>query len=117
MNREAFISEIEKYSILDLELIINTQKDVYSAEEMQIIEEELEKKKVSEKEKSSDLRIVETLFCIVGLIVPVCGFIVGIVMMIAGSEDYKRIGKRTILASFISVVIGAFLMIGGFSLW
>lgn len=116
MDKEAFISEIEKYSISDLELIVNTQKDVYSAEEMQLIEEELERKRASEKKENSDYRIVETLFCIVGLLAPFCGFIAGIVLLIAGSADYKKIGKRTILASFISVLIRAFLMIGGFSI-
>lgn len=116
MDRENFIREIEKYSIPDLELIVNTQKDVYSAEEMQIIEEELEKKKASEKEKSSDYRIAETLFCILGLLLPVFGIIVGVVLLIAGSADYKKIGKRTLIAAFISLVIRAFLMIGGFSI-
>ncbi len=40
-NQKNILNEINEYSILDLKLIINTQRDLYTAEEMAVIEERL----------------------------------------------------------------------------
>ena len=39
MDKESFINEIERCSISDLELIITDQKELYSKEELQIIDD------------------------------------------------------------------------------
>lgn len=113
MDNEQFISELEKYSISDLELIVKTQKELYSTEEMQIIEDMLQEKKASKKKKRSDIDFAETLFCIVGLLSPLSGLITGIIMLIVGSENWKRVGRRTLIATAISVIIIMFLYSGG----
>lgn len=116
MDKEQFISDIEKYTISDLELIVKTQAELYSKEEMEIIEDVLEKKKALQKESRSDIYSVETLFCIVGLLSPWSGLIAGLVMLFAGSDKLKRVGRRTLIATAISVVIIIFLYSGGISL-
>ena len=115
MDNEQFISDIEKYTISDLELIVKTQAELYSKEEMEIIKDTLQKKKALEKESRSDIYIVETLFCIVGLLSPLSGLIAGIVMLIAGSDKLKRTGRRTLIATAVSVIIIIFLYSGGIS--
>lgn len=46
MIDEKFIDEIKKYSLKDLELIYSTQKDLYSKDEMAVIYEEINKRKM-----------------------------------------------------------------------
>ena len=41
MDKQKFIDEIKDYSTEDLQLILNTQKDLYSSEELSIIESQL----------------------------------------------------------------------------
>ena len=45
IDSEAFQKELSSYSDDDLELIIETQKELFSTEEMQMLEQELEKRK------------------------------------------------------------------------
>lgn len=116
MDREAFISDIEKYNISDLELIIKTQQELYSNEEMQLIKDVLKQKKNAQKTNRSDIEFAETLFCIVGLLSPISGIVVGIIMLIAGSANWKRVGKRMFLVVIIAVMIRLFLYGGGFSM-
>ena len=51
MDKEAFLKEIAQYSDTDLETIIETQKDLYSEEELEIMEQERLKLK-AEKERT-----------------------------------------------------------------
>lgn len=115
MDRDSFVREMDTYSIPDLELICRTQKDVYTAEEMQLIEEVLESKKQQKKKAGSDIRFGETLFCIVALLTPISGAVAGIIMLAAGSSEWKQAGKRTLIAAFVSILIRLFLYSGGFA--
>lgn len=42
MNKETFLKELQQYSADDLRLILNTQQDLYSPDELKLIEEQLE---------------------------------------------------------------------------
>ncbi|MDE5765410.1 MAG: hypothetical protein K2N49_07325 [Ruminococcus sp.] len=116
MDREKFIDEISICSIPDLELIYKTQKDLYSAEELDIISEVLEQKKLEYKKFVSEQRFAETLFCIVALLAPTSALIVGVIMLFSRSSVYKSIGKKTLLVVFISVLIRVFIYSGGFKI-
>lgn len=114
MDREKFIDEISVYSISDLELIYTTQKELYSAEEMQIIGEILEQRKSEYKKAVYSERFAELLFCIVGLLSPFSGFVVGVIMLFSRSPIWKATGKKTLCAVFIAVLIWLFILNGGF---
>lgn len=114
MDRETFINEMNRYFISDLELICADQKELYTAEEIQIIEEILEYRKQENKKSVSEVAFGEALFCLVSILAPIEGLIVGIIMLAAGSPRWKTAGKRTLFAVFISVFIRIFLSGGGF---
>ena len=42
MNKETFLKELQQYSADDLRLILNTQQDLYSPDELKLIEKQLE---------------------------------------------------------------------------
>lgn len=50
-TKEEFLKEIEEYSVDELELIYETQKDLYTDEEMTLIKKQLELYEKEEKEK------------------------------------------------------------------
>lgn len=50
-TREDFLKEIGEYSVDELELIYETQKDLYTDEEMALIKKQLELYEKEEKEK------------------------------------------------------------------
>lgn len=50
-TKEEFLKEIEQYSVDELELIYETQKDLYTDEEMSLIKKQLELHEKLEKEK------------------------------------------------------------------
>ena len=50
-TKEEFLKEIEEYSVDELELIYETQKDLYTGEEMNLIKKQLELYEQKEKEK------------------------------------------------------------------
>lgn len=114
IDRGEFIYEMNRYCISDLELIFTDQKDLYTAEEMQLIEKILENKKQENKKSVSEVAFGEALFCLVSILTPIVGLIVGIIMLAAGSPRWKEAGKRTLFAVFISVFIKVFLYSGGF---
>lgn len=115
MDIRDFIREAEGYTVPELELICTTQKDLYTPEEMQIIVEVLACKRKQEKNVRSKAEFGETIFCIISLLIPIIGFIAGILLLAAGPPKWKRTGKRVLLAAFISVLIRVFLNAGGFS--
>ena len=116
MDSETLVTEMEHYSISDLELICRTQEELYSKEEMELIREILERKKSAAKQTPDEFGFAVTLFCIVAVLTPVSGLVVGIVMLIKGSPRWKNAGKKTLLAVLISVIIRIFLYSGGFSI-
>ena len=117
-NKESdkFVSEIEQYSISDLVLILHTENELYSKDELEIIQDLLEKKKTSLKLSTADFDFAVILFCIVGLLSLPSALITGVIMMIKGSPKWKVVGKKTLLAAFISLIIRIFLSMGGFSI-
>lgn len=54
MNKEKLIEELKPYSKEDLELIVSTQQDLYSTEEMSIIQELIQIKAKKEKEEQEE---------------------------------------------------------------
>ena len=106
-----FISEIDGLNIFDLELICTDQKELYTAEEMQIIEEVLEQKRQENKKPLPDFAFGEALFCLVSILSPIVGLIVGIIMLVKGSARWKKAGKRILAAAFISVLIRTVIFI------
>lgn len=115
MDKNSFINEMEGYSISDLKLIITDQKELYSKEELQIIED-IYKKKNSIKEEKSNIDYAEALFCIMGVIIPFGGLVSGIIMLITGSAAWKRVGRHTLSSTAISVLIRIFIYNGGFNI-
>lgn len=116
MDNEKLIAEISRYDISDLKLIYETQKDLYSIEEMQIISEVLQQKKAEHKKSVSEAKFGETLFYIVGLLTPLSALVVGIIMLAVGSPIWKSTGKKTLFVVFIAVLIRIFLYSGGFKI-
>ncbi len=117
---EKFVSEMEQYSVPDLELICNTQKELYSDEEMAAIQDILRKKKVVSKKTGDKFYIVATIFCIAALLLPVAGLVAGVIMIIAGIKGdpkWKSAGKKTLVAVIISVMLRSFLYSGGFKIF
>ncbi len=60
MNIKSFIDELQKYSADDLRLILNTQQDLYSTEELKLIEEQLENR-IQQDKKDEENFIQEHL--------------------------------------------------------
>lgn len=54
-TKEEFLKEIEEYSVEELELIYETQKDLYTDEEMILIKKQIELYEQKEKEKIEKL--------------------------------------------------------------
>lgn len=54
MDKQKFIDEIKDYSTEDLQLILNTQKDLYSSEELSIIESQLKEHEKQDKIKQQE---------------------------------------------------------------
>ena len=113
---DALIAEMEQYSIADLKLILRTQKELYSQEELDVIRNVLAKRKDALRLETAELDFGVTLFCIVGVLTPISGLLTGIIMLIKGSPRWKDAGKKTLLAVLISVIIRVFLYSGGFSI-
>ena len=60
MNNEKFMNEIQQYSADDLRLILNTQQDLYSSEELKLIEEQLENR-IKQDKKDEEFFIQQHL--------------------------------------------------------
>ena len=115
--RDRLADEMAGCTISDLETILRTQKELYSEEEMAIIQEILQKKKTALKLTDDEMRFAVTMFCIAGLLSPAAGVVIGIIMLIKGAKGHPRwmgAAKKTFLAVFISILIWLFLYSGGF---
>lgn len=114
IDRNKLIDEISGCNIFELELICKDQKELYTDEEMQLIEEILEQKRQENKKPLSDIAFAEVLFCLVSILAPIEGLIVGVIMLFKKSPRWKKAGMRTLLAVFISVLIRAVAFIDYF---
>lgn len=144
MDRTAFEAELNRYTQEELRLIYATQQDVYSEEELEMIAARLEPVPEPKKAKKLTV-ICWILSCIVpffGIILGlmlrgetderrrklgsdllVCGclptiglgVLIGGVMLFSKDEQKKTVGKKCLAASFISLMLGLFLLSGGFS--
>lgn len=66
MNTDSFIKEIEQYSLDDLKLIFETQKDLYSPEELALIQQRIqiiEKEEAEERNKWLEQHIPKEIIC------------------------------------------------------
>ena len=129
MDREDFIKETESYTVSELEYIYNTQKELYSEEELEIIKDTLEKKKLIDYDVShkssyngkltADYFFFVTLMCIIALIFPTANLFTGGAMLLTGlmkkgSPEWKSAGIKVLIAAVIGLLIRAFLTNGGF---
>ena len=129
MDREDFIKETESYTVSELEYIYNTQKELYSEEELEIIKDTLEKKKLIDYDVShkssyngtltADYFFFVTLMCIIALVFPTANLFTGGAMLLTGlmkkgSPEWKSAGIKVLIAAVIGLLIRAFLTNGGF---
>ncbi len=105
IDKDKLIDEVSGCNIFELELICKDQKELYTDEEMQLIEEFLEQKRQESKKPFSIIAFAEALFCIVSILVPIGGLIVGFIMLLKKSPQWKKAGKHILLAAFISALI------------
>ncbi len=129
MEKDAFIKEIEEYTLSDLEYIYRTQQECYSEEEKEIIKDTIEKKKLIDYDVShkssyngtltADYFFFVTLMCIIALIFPTANLFTGGAMLLTGlmkkgSPEWKSAGIKVLIAAVIGLLIRAFLTNGGF---
>ena len=106
-----FIKEISGRSIGNLEFLKRTQQDFYSAEEMKIICETIEKKKHMTGQESSngDYEVEQSsgysFHYIISFLIPLVGFILGAIMMSKEDYDERLCGKKCIVMGILSMII------------
>ncbi len=115
MGNKQLTEEMNSYSITELEAICATQGDMYTDEEMRMIVQILERKR-QEQHVSNQKDLRATLYCIVGLLLPVVGLIIAICQLASGDMVKRSIGKKVLIAVGISFLLGLFLLAGGLSL-
>ena len=114
MDREKLTAEMSGYSISELEMICETQGEYYTDEEMDLITVILEQKRQEEKTAESKGLLRETIYCVIALLFNVVGLILGIYLLLSHDPNKKKMGKHVMIAAFISVLLGVFLLMGGF---
>ena len=145
MDKDALGRELQNCSQDDLELILETQQDLYSEEELAEIESRLT---AAEKAgKTSKLAILcYILSCVVPFFgwllgwfllsnpkaenrklgsdmvicgcLPLCGLgvILSVILLLSRKESRKTLGKRCMATSFISLILLTFWLSGGFKI-
>lgn len=113
MDKNALMQELETYSLEDLELIWKTQQDDYSMEELAVIHDVLEQRR---KAHAAEVRKQSyTAHCVISLLFPIAGFVLGIILLLGQQPEKKTAGKRCLIAAVISVFLWLFMLHGGFS--
>lgn len=113
MNAENLRSELMQYSVSELELIIATQADVYTPQEMALIRDVLEARREAETEKRKERAAHDTLPCVLSLLIPVIGVVLGAIFLFSGDARNKETGKRCMVAALVSLILFSFLLSGG----
>ena len=145
MQNETFEAELSRYSQEELRLIYDTQKELYSEDELAMIAKRLEPQ--PEKKKANRGYV---FCCILCCIVPVLGMILWLMMrknsdpmrrrrggdylvcscfitlgldlliililLCSNNPENKSLGKHCLLTSFISVLLFLFMQAGGFTI-
>ena len=113
MDKAKFMEEYQSCSLADLELIRNTQQEDYSPEELMVLETLIEEKKTAQIEEAKKKSY--TVHCVISLLIPVVGIVIGILLLTGQSPEKKAAGKRCLVAAVISVFLFLFMLNGGFS--
>ena len=145
MDKDALSRELENCSQDDLELILETQQELYSEEELDEIEARLEA-----AEKSGKVSKLAVLCYILSCVVPFFGWVLGwflfsnpkpenrklgndmvicgclpmfglgvilsAVLLFSRKESRRTLGKRCMATSFISLMLLTFWLSGGFKI-
>lgn len=145
MNQDALRSELENCSQEDLALILETQQELYSDEELEQIESRLTA--MEKAEKTSKLGVLcYILSCVVPFFgwvlgwfllsnpkaesrklgsdmvicgcLPLCGLgvILSVILLFSRKESRRTLGKRCMATSFISLILLSFWLSGGFKI-
>jgi len=110
MNPDELRSELAQYSLSELHLIAATQADVYSPQEMAIILDELELRKEAEKSKRKQRASNDTLPCILSLLLPAVGVVIGAIFLFSSDLHNRETGKRCMIAAMVSLMLFSFLL-------
>ncbi len=115
MNK-VFFDELSNMNLTDLELIYRDQRELYSDEDFDLIDDIYHRRKDAETTEYSNWQFSLSVFCVMALLSPAAGVAAGIMMLIRGKrhEKWKEAARRTLAAAFISLIILIFLRTGGF---
>ena len=143
MDQTAFEQELNRYSQEELRLIYNTQQELYSEEELALIAARLAPVPEPEKtspltvigyifscfvplfgiilglmlrtEQEPRRKKLGNDFLICGCLPTIgIGVFIGGIMLFSKNQQTKTVGKKCLAASFISLMLGLFLLDGGF---
>ena len=112
MDKEAFLLQYEAYSTADLKLIRDTQQSLYTAEEMALIEELLDRR--AEEQNQSAKRY--TWFYVLSLFIPLMGIIAGIAFLRSPEPEENKTGRQCIITGVIAILLWTMFVFGGFRL-
>ena len=115
MIREEFREDLAQYNLQELQLIAATQADVYAPEEMRLILDEIDARKEAERERRKKRDTNDTLPCVLSLLLPLIGVVIGLIFMHTGDSANRETGKRCIVASFVSLILFSYIISGGIS--
>ncbi len=113
MDHLSLRDELRGYTLSELTLIAATQRDVYSPEEMALIEAEIEQRKEAEDAARDESVRKDTLPCLLSLLLPPVGLFIGAMFLFSDDPQNKKTGKRCLLATFISLLLFSYFISGG----
>ncbi|MCQ2407299.1 MAG: hypothetical protein MJ065_02070 [Oscillospiraceae bacterium] len=109
MDKQTFLSQYVNYSDADLRLIRDTQKEMYSGEEMAWIEELIEARSAHSSEKAKS----DTWLCVVSLIIPLFGIIAGIIFRSTDKPEDQKTGRRCLNAGICGLILWVMFVFTG----
>ncbi len=99
MKNKIVMKEVGNYSLNELKLIIETQSDLYSDEELDYIKYVYKQKRQGGFDKSYLFQFV------ISLLIPLIGFIVGGIMIASDNDEREAAGKKCIILGIISMIL------------
>ncbi|MBR5372320.1 MAG: hypothetical protein IK130_08905 [Oscillospiraceae bacterium] len=115
MTREEFRADLAQYTVSELQLILATQADVYSPQEMEVIREELDARREQEHALRKKNDTNDTLPCVLSLLLPVIGLIIAAIFLSNHDPANQKTGKRCLVSAFVSLILFSYLLSGGIS--
>jgi hypothetical protein len=111
MDKDEFLKQYENYSVEDLRLIRDSQQELYTDEEMLLIESLIAR---SSEQKTEDGKKHIWLY-VLSCLIPLAGFIVSIIFLRSHEPQERKIGRQCLITSIIALLLWAFFNMGGFS--